>query len=176
MAPSIPQGLLAGSKREHLFHLLGIHTQQSLTNSHFIPWPIWSPSMATLVPHHYCGEPPRTHSLHSSSQLDTHKVTQVLTHKLYLKSLYTGAQTQESQSSFMAGIYRQWSCLQLCQVCQSASSSVLTLFGILASHNLMLTHIYGIVDNHIEHRQIVYGQLLRVRRGVPDELIPQVHV
>ena len=31
-APSTPQGLLAGSKREHPFHLLGIHTQQSLTN------------------------------------------------------------------------------------------------------------------------------------------------
>ena len=33
-----------------------------------------SPSLETLVPHHYCGEPPRTHSLHSSFQLDTHKV------------------------------------------------------------------------------------------------------
>ena len=133
MAPSTPQGLLAGSKREHLFHLLGIHTQQSLTNWHFMPWPIWSPSLAILVPHHYCGEPPRTHSLHSSSQLDTHKVTQVLTQKPYHKSLNTRAQAPElqkpeSQSSFMAGIYSQWSCLQLCQVCQSASSSVLTLF------------------------------------------------
>ena len=130
MAPSTPQGLLVGSKREHLFHLLGIHTQQSLTNWHFIHWPIWSPSLAILVPHHYCGEPPRTHSLHSSSQLDTHKATQALTHK----SLFTRAQqpensnTPESQSSFIAAIYRQWSCLQLCQVCQSASSSVLTLF------------------------------------------------
>ena len=128
MAPRTPQGLLAGSKREHLFHLLGIHTQQSLTNRHFIPWPIWSPSLAILVPHHYCGEPPCTHSLHSSSRLDTHKVTQVLTQKLYHKSLNTRAQTQESQSSFIAGIYRQWSGLQLCQVCQSASSSVLTLY------------------------------------------------
>ena len=27
MAPSTPQGLLVGSKREHPFHLLGIHTQ-----------------------------------------------------------------------------------------------------------------------------------------------------
>ena len=36
----------------------------------------------------------------------------------------------------MAGIYRQWSGLQLCQVCQSASSSLLTLFGISASHNI----------------------------------------
>ena len=44
MAPSIPQGLLVGSKREHPFHLSGIHTQQSLTDWHFIPWPIWSPS------------------------------------------------------------------------------------------------------------------------------------
>ena len=34
----------------------------------------WSPSLEILVSHHYCGEPPRTHSLHSSSQLDTHKV------------------------------------------------------------------------------------------------------
>ena len=34
----------------------------------------WSPSLETLVPHHYCGEPPRTHSLHSSFQLDTRKV------------------------------------------------------------------------------------------------------
>ena len=85
MAPSTPQGQLAGSKREHPFHLIGIHTQQSLTNRDFIPWPIWSPSLAILVPHRYCGEPPRTHSLHSSSQLDTHKVTQVLTQKLYHK-------------------------------------------------------------------------------------------
>ena len=125
MAPSTPQGLLAGSKGEHLFHLLGIHTQQSLTNCHFIPWPIWSPSLAILVPHRYCGEPPRTLSLHSSSQLDTHKATKVLTQKHYHK---------KPQSSFMAGIYRQWSCLQLYQVCQSASSSLLTLFGISASH------------------------------------------
>ena len=35
----------------------------------------------------------------------------------------------------MAGTYRQWSCLQLCQACQSASSSLLTLFGISASHS-----------------------------------------
>ena len=80
MAPSTPQGLLAGSKREHPFHLLGIHTQQSLTNWHFILWPIWSPLLAILVPHQYCGEPPCTHSLHSSSQLDTHKV---LVHRKY---------------------------------------------------------------------------------------------
>ena len=32
------------------------------------------PSLETLVPHRYCGEPPCTHSLHSSFQLDTHKV------------------------------------------------------------------------------------------------------
>ena len=32
------------------------------------------PFKETLVPHHYCGESPCTHSLHSSSQLDTHKV------------------------------------------------------------------------------------------------------
>ena len=77
----------------------------------------WSPSLETLVPGHYCGEPPRTHSLHSSSQLDTHKV---LVHR---KSKH-----KSPQSSFMAGFYRQWSCLQLCQVCQSASSSLLTLY------------------------------------------------
>ena len=74
MVPSTPWGLLAGSKRELLLYLLGIHAQQSFTNWHFIPWSIWSPSPETLVPHHYCGEPPCTHSLHSSSQLDTHKV------------------------------------------------------------------------------------------------------
>ena len=90
MAPSTPQGLLVGSKREHPFHLSGIHTQQSLTNWHFIPWPIWSPSLAILVPHHYCGEPPRTHSLHSSSQLDTHKDTKASnTQKLIYKSSST---------------------------------------------------------------------------------------
>ena len=49
-------------------------------------------------------------------------------HRLY------GEKTKP-QSSFMAGIYRQWSCLQLYQVCQSASSSLLTLFGISASHS-----------------------------------------
>ena len=81
----------------------------------FYPLVNWSPSLETLVPHHYCGEPPRTHSLHSSSQLDTHKV---LVHR---KSKH-----KSPQSSFMAGIYRQWSCLQFCQVCQSASSSLLT--------------------------------------------------
>ena len=89
MAPSTPQGLLVGFKREHPFHLLGIHTQQSLTNWRFIPWPIWSPSLAIPVPHHYCGEPPRTHSLHSSSQLDTHKATQALTQKPKHKSSTT---------------------------------------------------------------------------------------
>ena len=52
---------------------------------HFISGP---PSQAILVPHCDCGEPPRTHSLHSSSQLDTHKDTKLLTHK----SLITRAQ------------------------------------------------------------------------------------
>ena len=42
----------------------------------------------------------------------------------------------------MAGIYRQWSCLQLCQVCQSASSSLLTLFGISASHSVSALGIW----------------------------------
>ena len=56
------------------------------------PWPIWSPSQAILVPHHYCGEPPHTHSLRPSSQLDTHKDTKLLTHK----SLFTRAQAPES--------------------------------------------------------------------------------
>ena len=92
MVTSIPPGLLARSKREHLFHLSGIHTQQSLTNWHFISWPIWSPYQATLEPHPNCGEPPRTHSLHSSSQLDTHKDTKLLTHK----SLITRAQAPQS--------------------------------------------------------------------------------
>ena len=63
--------------------------------------------------------------------------TQVL---VYQKSKQTRAPRSQKpyhkkpQSSFMAGIYRQWCCLQLCQVCQSASSSSLTLFGISASH------------------------------------------
>ena len=90
----------------------------------------WSPSLETLVPHHYCGEPPRTHSLHSSSQLDTHKVP------VHRKSKHKSPTlTKKPLSSFMAGIYRQWSCLQLCQVCQLASSSLLTLFGISGSHS-----------------------------------------
>ena len=55
--------------------------------------------------------------------LDTHKV---LVHR---KSKH-----KSPQSSFRASTYRQWSCLQLHQVCQSASSSLLTLFGISASH------------------------------------------
>ena len=82
----------------------------------------WSPSLETLVPHHYCEEPPRTHSLYSSSQLDTHKV---LVHR---KSKHKSPHSQKPQSSFMAGFYRQWSCLHLCQVCQSALSSLLTLY------------------------------------------------
>ena len=35
---SVPQVLLVGYKREHLFYLSGIHTQQSSTSWHFIPW------------------------------------------------------------------------------------------------------------------------------------------
>ena len=84
-----------------------------------------------LVPHHYCGEPPRTHSLHSSSQLDAHKDTKASnTQKAYSQELkhQRARNTPESQSSFIAAIYRQWSRLQLCQLCQSASCSVLTLF------------------------------------------------
>ena len=50
MATSTPQGLLVGSKREHPFHLSGLHTQQSLTNRHFIPWPIWSPFTGSTSP------------------------------------------------------------------------------------------------------------------------------
>ena len=73
MVPRVPWGLLAGSQRELLLYLLGIHAQQSYQLTLY-PLVNWSPSLEALVPHHYCGEPPRTHSLHSSSQLDTHKV------------------------------------------------------------------------------------------------------
>ena len=118
MVPSTPRGLLAGSKREHLLYLLGIHAQQSL--------PIDTLSAGQLVP--FTGNTSTSQLLWRASSypqftlqfparvLDTHKV---LVHR---KSKH------EPQSSFMAGTYRQWSCLQLCQVCQSASSSLLTLF------------------------------------------------
>ena len=63
------------------------------------------------------------------TQSHTSSNTKALSQKPKHKSSNTRApKTREGQSSFMAGIYRQWSCLQLCQVCQSASSSVLTLF------------------------------------------------
>ena len=134
MAPSTPQGLLVGSKREHPV-LPPWHPHSTvLTNWHFIPWPIWSPAQAILVPHHYCGEPPRTHSLCPSSPLDTHKVTVVPTTKhkssTHTKSSIPTPTAQHSfpMSSFMVAIFRQWSCSQLCQACQSACSCVLALF------------------------------------------------
>ena len=55
--------------------------------------------------------------------LDTHKV---LAHR---KSKH-----KSPQSSFMAGTYRQWSCLQLCQVYQQLQALYLLFFGISASH------------------------------------------
>ena len=125
MVPSTPQGLLAGSKREHLLYLPGIHTQQSYQVTLY--------PLVNLVP--FIGNTSTSQLLWRASSypqftfkfptrvLDTHKV---LVHR---KSKH-----KSPQSSFMAGTYRQWSCLQLCQVCQSASSSLLTLFGISASH------------------------------------------
>ena len=107
MVTSIPLGLLARSKREHPFHLSGIHTQQSLTNWHFISWPIWSPYQAILVPHRDCGEPPHTHSLHSISQLGTQRHKASYTLEAYLQELtHLRAQyTITPSSSFTAAIY-----------------------------------------------------------------------
>ena len=107
MVTSTPLGLLARSKREHPFHLSGIHTQQSLTNWHFISWPIWSPYQAILVPQHNCGEPPRTHSLRSSFLLDTqrHKASYTLeAYSQELKHLRT-QNTINPLSNFITAIY-----------------------------------------------------------------------
>ena len=124
MVPSTPRGLLAGSKREHLLYLLGIHAQQCL--------PIDTLSPGQLVP--FTGNTSTSQLLWRASSypqftfqfptrvLDTHKVP------VHRKSKH-----KSPQSSFMAGTYRQWSRLQLCHICQSASSSLLTLFGISAS-------------------------------------------
>ena len=58
----------------------------------------------------------------------------------------------------MAGIYRQWSCLQLYQVCQSASSSLLTLFGISASHiNTIYGHRKTPIMNHHSSFSSIWG-------------------
>ena len=80
-------------------------------------------SQAILVPHHYCGEPPHTHSLRSSSQLDTHKDTRAQAPE---SSEYINPTTHRA-ASWQLFIGRG-SCLQLHQLCQPASSSVFTLF------------------------------------------------
>ena len=116
MAPSTPQGLLVGSKREHPFHLLGIHTQQSFNQLTLYP-------LANLVP--FTGNTSTSPLLWRASSYPQFAFQFPTGHTQSHKSSNT---QKASQSSFMAGIYRQWSCLQLCQVCQSASSSVLTLF------------------------------------------------
>ena len=91
MAPSTPQGLLVGSKREHPFPLWHPH---STVSNQLTLYPL-----ANLVP--FTGNTStspllwrasRTHSLHSSSQLDTHKDTKLLA----LKSLFTRVQAPES--------------------------------------------------------------------------------
>ena len=95
----------------------------------------WSPSLGTLAPLHYRGEPPHAHSLRSSSQ---HMKSPLWRASLYPQFTLVFSthkpNLKKPQSSFMVGIYRQWSCLQLCQVDQSAYCSLLTLFGIPASH------------------------------------------
>ena len=130
MAPSTPQGLLVGSKREHLFHLPGIHTR---VFNQLTLYPL-----ANLVP--FTGNTSTSPLLWRASSYpqfafqfptghtQSHKSSN--TQKAYSQELkHQRAQnTPESQSSFIAAIYRQWSCLQLCQLCQSASCSVLTLF------------------------------------------------
>ena len=116
MAPSTPQGLLVGSKREHPFHLLGIHTQQSFNQLTLYP-------LVNLVP--FTGNTITSPLLWRASLYPQFAFQFPTGHTQSHKSSNT---QKASQSSFMAGIYRQWSCLQLCQVCQSASSSVLTLF------------------------------------------------
>ena len=81
--------------------------------------PLWPPHstvfnqltlypLVNLVPiyrqyqsHRYCGEPPRTHSLRSSPQLDTHKNTRALAPQ---SSVYNYNTT--TQSSLVAAIYR----------------------------------------------------------------------
>ena len=137
MVTSTPPGLLARSKREHPFHLSGIHTQQSLTIWHFISWPIWSLYQAILVPHHNCGEPPRTHSLHSSSPTG-HTKTQSF---LHTRSLFTRAHAPQS-SEYNNPIEQLHSSYLYVggAACSSTSSAnqllilCLCYFGISASH------------------------------------------
>ena len=65
-ATSTPQGLLVGSRREHPFHLSGLHTVfNQLT---LYPLANLVPSLRQYQSHRYCGEPPRTHSLCSCPQ------------------------------------------------------------------------------------------------------------
>ena len=157
MAPSTPQGLLAGSKREHLFYLLGIHTQQSLTIltlyhlANLVPFTgntstsplLWR---ASSYPQFTFQFPTgHTQSYTSSNTESKHKSSNTPELKIHTRP----------QSSFMAGIYRQWSCLQLCQLYQSASSSVLTLFWDFSlSHTPHYTeHLYShLVENLYAHK------------------------
>ena len=76
----------------------------------------------------------------------------------------------------MAGTYRQWSCLQLHQVCQSASSSLFSLFGISASHtqvvDLPLPRVAEMTRYHNPTRpaHLKGGALVRRRRSYsPNE-------
>ena len=126
---STPQGLLVGSRREHLFHLSGLHTQQSLTNWHFIPWPIWSPLTgctsptftveSLLVPTVCIPVPNWTHT----------KTRKLLTPKLIYKSSSTSElSAQQLPKNPRAALQQLFICRgswQSFQLHQSAISSVL---------------------------------------------------
>ena len=94
----------------------------------------WSPSLETLVPHHYCGEPPHTHGLHSSSLLDTHKV---LVHSKSKHKSPRAASWQAFISSRAAYSFTR-SANQL-------QALYLLYIGISASHNCeMEYHIFNV--------------------------------
>ena len=128
-ATSTPQGLLVGSRREHPFHLSGLHTQQSLTNWHFIPWPIWSPLTgrtsptvtveSLLVPTVCIPVPNWTHT----------KTRKLLTPKLIYKSSSTSElSAQQLPKNPRAALQQLFICRgswQSFQLHQSAISSVL---------------------------------------------------
>ena len=122
MAPSTPQGLLIGSKREHPFHLSGIHTQQFQPNDTLSPGQTGSLSQAALVPPLLWRASSYPQSSFQSSTGHTQR------HK---SSSTSELREQQSMHHHRAVLWQLFigrgSCLQLHQLHQSASSSVLTI-------------------------------------------------
>ena len=153
MAPRTPQGLLVGSRgtpipppwhpHSTVFNQLTLYPLANLVpftgNTSTSPL-LWRASSYPQFAFQFQTEHTQSHTSSNST-------------KAYLQELSNqrAENTPESQSSFIAAIYRQWSCLQLCQLCQSASCSVLTLFW-----DFSLSHYFVLFDPMSFDLDIIY--------------------